>query len=344
MVDNVIDSGRNAVSKFLSYADTNRQKLTKVAIDFVLLLIIFAVFGCFDFLTLTFKFETLATAKFWSKVIAKAIAGSICAYNLGINFVWDRDIEKDKILDENAKKYERLLKLKDDKTFNYFVINVFNKEEKKRAYISQINAKIYKLNLISSKKDKLLYSSDNESDKELKKTNKYCIKRQELEDLKAEDYINKNIDSIDIKYNEVDPQVFSMEITGQPNYKGTKTKGNISRGKILSTSNGLLSMLLCTMFITIIGLDANQQQFESQMVAFWHYVLSMAEDVGIIAWQVLRGIWESPKLISQEITQPLVGRNKVLTEYVEWCAENKIESSKAHTIYQKILESEERKV
>ena len=343
MKNNIIDTGRNTVSKFLSYADDNRQKLTKVAVDFVLLIIIFAIFGCFDFLNMSFKFESLATAKFWTKVIAKAIAGAICAYNLGINFVWDRDIEKDQMLKENAQKYERLLKLKDDKTFNYFVLNVFNREEKIRAYISSINKQIYRLNLFSRKKDKLLFSSDNEEDNERKLNNKYCKKRQELENLKTKDYIDKNIDSIEVKYNVVDPQIFAMEIDGKPNYHGTKTKGNITAGKIRATTNGLMSMLLCTMFITIIGLDADQSQFESQMIAFWHYCLNIAEDVGIIAWQVMRGIWESPKLISQEITQPLVGRNRVLIEYVDWCAENKIENSKAHEIYKKLLELESSK-
>ena len=326
-----VDSIHSASSKFYSYATTNTEKILKTIINTILLVVIFAVFGCFDFLTMTFQFANILQATFWAKVIAKAIAGGICAYNIGINLSWDREVEKDLVLAENSAKYERLIKLKDQKSFEKYVIEVFNRNEKKKAYISQINRKIYLLNKFSSNKAKLLYNAD--SDDELRKSELekrkakswYCKKRKELEGLKNEEYVEKNLDTLKVRYNYVDPLVFDLEIDGKSSYKGVKVKGNVSGGKIKSTANVLLGMFGFSMFITIIGLDANQQQFESQMVAFWTYVLTCAEDIGIIVWQTLRGILGSKKIISQELTTPFIGRNKVLTDYVEWCVENKIE-------------------
>lgn len=345
---NVVDTYYKASAKFYTYADTNRDKISKAIINTILLVIIFAVFGCFDFLTMTFQFEKVIEASFWAKVISKAIAGGICAYNIGINISWDREVEKDLVLKENSDKYERLIKLKDQKTFEYFVVEVFNKKEKKKAYIAQINRKIFWLNKFATNKSKLLYNQDTEDEakksqlEEQKAKNRYCVKRKELEALKDDEYIEKNLDTLKVKYYPVDPIVFDLEIDGKSTYHGVKVKGNVGGGKVKATANVLLGMFAISTFITIIGLDANQQQFESQMLAFWHYVLVCAEDIGVIVWQTLRGILGSRKIISQELTTPFIGRNKVLTDYNEWCIENNIEKSKSFQIYKKIEESEMR--
>lgn len=341
-----IDTGYNAIARVTSVANSNGEKIGKTIVNTILLVIIFAVFGCFDFLTMSFHFEYLANISFWTKVITKAIAG-ICAYNIGVNLSWDRELEKDLLLKENAEKYERLNKLRDNKIFNRFVVDVFNREEKKKAYIAHINKKLYWLDKISLNKSKLLYSltSDNEEKQkeiELKRSkNRYCIKRKELEDLKSDEYIEKNLDSISVSYSYVDPIVFDLDIDGKSTYKGVKVKGSTGKARAIKTSSVMLSMIGVSAFLTSIGLDANQDQFENQMVAFWHYVLTCAEDVGVILWKVLSGIFASRKMIDSEITRPLVDRNMILTKYLEWCVENNIEQSKAKQIYDKIVESEQ---
>lgn len=367
---NTLDTGRSAVDKLVTYATTNREKIFKTIVNALLLIIIFAVFGCFDFVNMRFDigylyrndvvplidpktgeqaFKVLKDGStmllwvsynasgLWSGVITKAIAGAVCAYNLGINFVWDRDVEKNQLLRENAEKYENLLKLKDDVTFNNYVINVYNKEMKKRAYLNKINAKIWWLDKFSRNKDKLLYANQDEKYAEAKKTNKYCIKRAELEDLKSEEYIKENLDSIKVKYNAVNPLVFEMGLDGKPRkLSQTKTVGNTTIGRATKTSSGILSMIIVTAFIATITISPNKAQFESQMEAFWHYCLHIGTDIGVIAWQVLRGMFSSPKIVSEELVDPLIGRNAVLMGYTDYCAENKIEKSKGYLIYEKI--------
>lgn len=340
-----VDAGYNAIARVTSVVGSNSEKIGKTIVNTVLLIIIFAVFGCFDFLNMSFHFEYLANITFWTRVIAKSIAG-ICAYNIGVNLSWDREIEKDVLLRENAEKYERLNKLRDNKSFNKYIVEVFNPEEKKKAYISKINQKLYWLDKFSTNKSKLLYTltSDDENRQreiELKKSvNRYCIKRKELEELKSEEYIAKNLDSISVRYSYVDPIIFDIDIDGKSNYKGVKVKGSASQARAKKTSSVMLSMIGVSAFLTSIGLDANQEQFENQVVAFWHYVLTCAEDVGVILWKVLSGIFASRKIINSEITRPLVDRNMILTKYIEWCAENNVETSKSKQIYDKIVESE----
>ena len=162
-----------------------------------------------------------------------------------------------------------------------------------------------------------------------KEKNWYCIRRKELEDLKDEEFIKKNLDSLKVKYYYVDPTVFELEIDGSAPIRGTKTKGNVNAGKAKASSNVALSMLGFSAFLTAIGLELNQEEFTNQMVRFWHYVMKCATDVGIVLWQTYRGMFTTRKIVSNELTQPYVGRNTVLKAYYKWQFENgKIDEGK----------------
>ena len=267
--------------ELLSFANSNRNRITKIVINSVLLFIIFAVFGCFDFVNFQIDISALASWKYWTSVITKTIAGSI-AYNIGINLLLDKEIAKDEELHKQKNKYKQLNEKKDENLFNDYVINVFNKEEKKKAYKCKINKKIYWLNKITRNRNKLLYSSNNEEEKA---KNRYCQKRKELEELKSDEYIDKNIDNIIVRYNEVDPIIFELEIDGGNTYRGVKVKGNANIGRTRLTSGVIGGMVVFSMITTSIILSPDQQQFENQVLAFWHYVLVCCEDVGVVLQQ-----------------------------------------------------------
>lgn len=63
-IDNAITTINTTKAKFVNYATSNKEKLGKVVIDTILLIIIFAVFGCFDFVTFTFQFSNIFTSEF----------------------------------------------------------------------------------------------------------------------------------------------------------------------------------------------------------------------------------------------------------------------------------------
>lgn len=311
-----ISQANDSVESVISLASSKKEYIGKQIINTILLFIILLVFGCLDFAKLTFHFENLLSVSYWGTVFSKTIAG-VCAFNIGINLMWEVEIRKNAILKKAIDLYQHMIEFKQD-DFEYYVVRIFNPKEKTKAYISQINRQIYRLNRFSRKKDKLLYSSDLPERQHEKETNRYCIKRQELEDLKKEDYIKKNLDSLKVRYYYVDATVFELEIDGSATIHGVKTKGNVNVGKVKASSNVLLGMVGFSMFLTAIGLELNQEQFANQMVRFWHYLMKCVTDVGIVLWQTYRGMLNSRKIISQELTQPFVGRNKVLTEYFKW--------------------------
>ena len=320
-----ISRANDSLDKVSSLVSSKREFIIKQTANSILLFIILIVFGCLDFATLTFHGEYLLTASYWGTIGTKMIA-AICALNIGINMMLDNEIKKSEELSRNIDTYNKLIKLKDT-DFEYFVTRVFNPKLKRRAYISDINHKIYWLNKFSRRKDRLLYSSDLPENQDKKLKNLYCIKRKELEDLKSEDYINKNLDNIVVKCNEVDPAVFELEINGDQKNNGLKVTGNITVGRIKESSTIILSMLLLSMLTTSFGLTASKEEFENNMIAFWHYCLKAVEDVGVVLWQFFNGTLRARRIVSSQLTKPYAGRNAVLQDYVNWRKETNAQES-----------------
>lgn len=328
-----ISRANDVISNAVSVMATKKERIIKSFVNAFLLVVIFAVFGVLDFATLTLHLEQLGNPDFWGSVFTKVVGG-VCAYNIGMNIMWDTELKKDKILEESIKYYNRLIKYK-RMDFQHFVDKVFNPKLKRLAYINHINKQINILNRFSRRKDKLLYSSDipkgieNYDDlvkelEERKAKNRYCIKRKELEDLKSDDYIRKNIGNINVKFPMIDASLFDLEIDGAEPTSKIKIKGNVNVGKLRNSISVIFGMVIFSMFITSFRLELSKEQFASQMEAFWHYFLKCVEDVGVILWQTIRGMFSCRRIISSELTQPYVGRNKVLEAYYRWQKESDI--------------------
>ena len=340
------DNNKNPLSKIseishqmgevLALANSKKEWFLKQALNGFLVFVILLVFGCLDFVNLQFHIEYLLDIGYWSGVIAKVIAG-VCAFNIGINIMWDTEIKKDIILGEQIVLYKKLMQYK-QADFEYFVNKIFNPAEKKKAYVAKINKQIYWLNRISRRKDRLLYSSELPERQEEKLKNRYCVARAELEALKTDEYIAKNIDSLNVKFRPVDPASFELEVDGSSSYRGLKTVGSANMGKAKASANVVLGMLGFSMFLTAIGLEFNKNQFVDEMTAFFHYLLHIVGDVGVVAWQLLRGMLGTRKIVSSEFTQVYVSRNVVLTAYLEW----RLKEKRPNTLVYDELHKEEK--
>lgn len=338
----VFDQVNNATDRLTQLLSTRQERVTKSVINFILLVVILGVFGCFDFLTMRFNFDVFdfvghpdLAASYWTEVITKAIAG-VCAYNIGMNTNWEREVEKSFTLKTLIARYEDLDKMRDGKTFNDYVINVYNLEEKKKAWVDSVNRRIHRLNRFARHGELVLYSSGDEAAKE---ASRYCVRRKELEEMKTEGWMEKNISSVFVRYRAVDPIVFSLDIECKTEDRGAKVQGNVALAKARNSASVVSGMLAISMFLASFALSASKEQFVDQMQAFWFYALKVLEDVGVVLWQVFRGMLDDRKLVNSELVAPYAGRIKVLEAYVSWCAENKIEKSPAYEIM-RALEAE----
>lgn len=331
----VLDKVNDATGRLTQLLSNKQEKVTKGVINFILLVVILGVFGCFDFLTMRFNFDVFdfvghqeLAASYWTEVITKAIAG-VCAYNIGMNINWEREVEKSFTLKDLIRRYNDLEKMRDGKTFNDYVMNVYNLEEKKKAWVDHINKKIHRLNRFARHGELILYSSEDEQGK---KKSRYCRKRKDLEEMKTDEWIDKNIGSAFVRYRAVDPIVFSLDIECKTEARGAKVQGNVAMAKVRNSASVVLGMLAISMFLASFALSASKEKFVDQMQAFWYYLLKILEDVGVVLWQVFRGMLDDRKLVNSELVAPYAGRIKVLEAYVSWCAENKVEKSPAFEI------------
>ena len=297
-------------------AASHRQFVTKQVINIILLFVILVVFGCFDFLHFKFHFEYLQDANYWGNVITKAIA-DICAYNVGINFVIDDIIKRNRVLAEVRVLY---IKLNGNKSgdFQHYIERVYNPECKKAAWIAKVNYKIHLLNKYSRRSSQILYTSDLPEKQELKLKNHYCIKRKELEYLKTDEYIESNFETLNVRYINVDHTIFELEIDGTQKVKKNKVTGSVNAGRAKASATTILSVVGISMFASSFSLAPNQEEFVEGAVAAGNYIMKAMTDIGIIVWQFFRGLLGATGIVSQQITAPLVERVEILKKYYAW--------------------------
>lgn len=315
-----VNTANQLLDKYVSIVSSKKEFLFRQALNIVLVFAILLVFGCLDFATLKFHFEFLGNWDFWSAIILKTVA-SILAFNLGINFILDAEIKRDGNLQENIRKYD-ILNAHKTKDFEYYVTKIYNVENKVRAYISAINRKIFLLNRFSRRRDRLLYSSELAT-QEAKNKNLYCRVRAELEALKSDDYIQKNINSINVRSVEVDPSIFELEIDGSQKVKRNRVRGSIATGRVRASSTIVLSTLTITSFLTALGLEFDREEFETMTAKALHYILKIATDVGVIVWQLSHGLIKTRSIVSAQLTTPFANRNAVLVGYYQWRLDKK---------------------
>ena len=314
-----LDNINEKVSSVSELISSRKESILKQTINIIMLVIVLIIFGCFDWLHLRFHFEYLADSNFWINVGTKATA-DVLSYNIGINMVIDEVIKRNKVLNELKRIYDNLNKYK-DKDFDDF-IKEYNKECKIKVYKSEMNYKIYKLNKHAKRKDKLLYDKYEKKLKEYPDTtftsNKYCIKRRELEELSTDEYINNNLDTLDVKYREIDPSIFALEINGTQKIEYNKVTGSVNKGRAIMSLTTLAGVVVFPIIMNSISLAPNGEELEEGIVTAVNYAIKIASDIGIVVWQFSRGVMSTPKIVSRELTSPLSERVKILKRYYAW--------------------------
>lgn len=317
-----IEKGFSAASEVASnlsdsvgdLVSSKRQFIIKQISNTFLLLVILLVFGCFDFLHLKFHYEYLMDANYWVNIAVKVVA-DICAYNIGVNFIIDDVIKRNKTLINLKSQYEHLNELKQEDFLDF--IDEYNKQQRIIAYKNNINHKIYLLNKHSKKSDRVAYTRNPEDHKK-----GYARKRWELEQMKTDEFILANIDSLDVHYRDVDPAIFELEINGSEKIVTNKVTGSVGKGRLIASMSTMFGVIAFSIIISPIGLQPNKQEFEDGVVAAVNYAMKIASDIGIIIWQFTRGVLGTHKIVSTQLTIPLAERVKILKDYYSWRKRN----------------------
>jgi len=334
------NNGLERLDRFNSLLSDNREGIFRLIGNIGLIAIIMAVFGCFDFVNWAFDFSKFITTEYWTHLLSRIVAG-ISSFNIGINLNWENAIKRAVELQRNISLYDVLIEQKDDSNFGYFVNHIFNPKLKRRAYINSINRKIHRLDKFSKDRDRKLYdmvipASEPDHEKlqkeleEKRAKNKYCLRRAELEYLKSDEYINRNLDSIGVYYKRVKATSFDVDIDSKIKENVFQTEGNVGFGKFKASTGVAFSMLAFSVAFSLITYSINQEQFVDQMEAFWFFFLNCLLDAIMILWRLFSGTRASKKIVNEQLTLPYANRNSVLKSYIEWKLDTNVKPSKAY--------------
>ena len=295
----------------------NKTTILKNTFSILLLILILVVEGCFNFLTFEFKIEKLLSLGFWTNVATKVVLLVLVRMWVMSIFI---DVARNKNLELKFQRNvnERLLETKDDK-FPRWVENVENRDIKIEFYKRKINKKLAKLEHHAFSRDRMLYFSDNE---EVKKANKYCQKRKELEYILTDEYIEKNFAWLDIKiYPQIDSAIFDCPVTNN----------NITKKYQLSskTKNAILGTLLSACFVTLVIQTVwNSIELNGNKADLLVIMASLIMDFIFIGSQGLTGISNAFSIVEQQEILPYVNRNRILEKYMYYKNPDKLKETR----------------
>lgn len=316
-MDNNFGILNNATSWLIDHKRRVFVNITSVA----MLLIICMVLGAFDFMTATFMLEKLTQLKYWSHIFAR-IVSLICALNIGINIYQPIAESRNLLMQRDAIRYDGLIGLKEQKSFEHYVSEDFNPAEKKKAWVAHINKRIHRLGKLYKDRERMLWGlseeklAENPMLAEKKKHSKYCQKRAVLEEMKTEEWMDENIDALNVRsFHAVDPTIFDLSITGKEKYSAYKivARPTLARGQKTATS--IMTMTMVSMMITAWGFDINEAMVIDGVIGWLSATINAILDVAFVLWQFIRGIMYAPQLVEDELHTTYVDRIRILVYY-----------------------------
>lgn len=283
----------------------NRDKLVKNIITTILLILILIVEGCFNFITLEFNFSILYKIQFWIKIVFKMTL-LLLVRMLALNIFKPKARENNKELQVEKNKNEKLVKLK-EADFPYWIENVKNIDIKKEAWKNKINKKLLKLERKASDDDRHLFY-DNTIPEEEKIKNKYYRLKMRFLSLLTNDFIDSNINTLQVKFQRLDAAIFDLPVNLEHEDNKYQISSKTKSATVISLAVASVGLLVMNILISGLAFDAN----DAILLAT---IISLSIDLVFLSYQFLMGIFDSYRIINTQELLPYVNRNRILKEY-----------------------------
>ena len=291
-----------------------RSKFTmkKIIAGFLYILIL-ALVGLFQAISMDFDFSIYLSPDYWFRIIYRIILITL-SYIATINAAFD-SLFNGKKVQTARKKYLEIVKMKDI-TFKDFLIE-YNRNSKINSWKNKVNKKIFKI------------------EKKLESGRKLEKRRKEIDELKfllTDEYINENFDYLDAKYYKVYDSDFTEE-DSVGSGSNIKTRSNFSGSVAKFGTKKLGSYVL----IAILSGSVIYNLAINPGINFW---INLITDLLLVLMRVGDAAYNAPVLMDQEYTNVYINKTSIMKEYVNWCSEKKIEESKAHKVISYIEKTE----
>ncbi len=324
-VDNTKSTLKTAANKSASYFKAHW-------IDYLILFFICLLLGAFDIFILK-KSDNFASLNYWLHSATRLGAYTLACV-LGIRIGYPRIKAACSDYQRAIAWNIRLSKLRGT-NFGDF-INKINLETKKAAWKSYINRKLARLDKFSPEFFPIYYDTKDDSGKRSdeyfdrikfnwlrkkikNKAQNYCRKRENLEKFLSDEYIDKNIHSLSVKYVVVYKHDFDNVESGYELYHAYHTRTSTGKAKARAVVTGLLFTVVLIFLIGAVKLDIDEALLEQRVIGIIAAIINSIIDIGLTLWKFCNGLNSCEKIVRQEDLRAVVDKNELLKLY---CAEN----------------------
>ena len=282
-------------------------------LGFVLtILLSFILCGSLELVSGDFSLQYISTFEFWFKLTANLTANFLVLYTVA-----DKDIvdsyEKNKTIVDNDRELRETVDTSVYPDFDEYLA-IENKQRKIIAWKAYISHQIFKLEKKAKLKDNEIYWYGTEEEK---KENKYCKKRKQLEFKMSDEYINRNIIFIKIRYYKLKKYVV---LTGcEQQSKEYRLTTNRSWKIINDNKYRFLISTAFTMFLSSFIPDIKDFTYATAIV--------FACKIFILTWNLFVGKNYAISYQRNTIIPDQKYRKDVLTKYLIWRKNNTKELS-----------------
>lgn len=320
----------------------NRKIMIYTTIEVFLVFLLTILGSCWDWVNFTFSFEQVLTGSFWSETIIKSAQYALTMATGIIYTIGKLEVTNEEYF-KTLETYRMWLKFKLD-SFSKYIDTVLNPLIKKEKIKSNINVQLHRLNK-KSKDTYLIEFQDAVDSGEFEnyafsseQSKKYYIRRTELERLKSDEYIDKNINSITVKYPRVNDMAFTYYLTTTEN-DDDRWKVENTTGKDVGIKGSIkfVSVFLLTVVLGLFLINPSGNELLEQANGWIAIMIEYIIRIIMLAGNLLYGIWFGRRIFHSNYTMVINNRTEILKKYVDWSHEHQ-EKSYAD----KIIESYEK--
>lgn len=274
----------------------------------VILLLCLVMIGLAEFFVAGFDTDVFTRPSFWFTIIACGIANYIMLSYTAIEKI-DNSLEKDEVVKNKKKELEDNVSVHVDTDFDDY-LSVENRQRKINAWKTKISNKIAKLDEKTKDIDREVLWFGTDEDKE---NNSYCRERKALLYKLSDEYINRNIAFLRVKY----VKLRRYEVTHGCKQKYDNYKLTTRRNLKIAIDN-LPKIMQSLAFILMISTFTFDYKEFSILV-----LISFVIKLGSLCINIYNGITYGTSYITNTLLPDFQYRLNVIINYLNWKLKNK---------------------
>lgn len=278
-------------------------------ISYVLILLsCLLLIGLADFFVAGFNVEVLSQPSFWFSITVSGFSNYLMLVYTAVEKI-DGSLVKDEEVKNKKKDLDDIVSKNVDTDFDDY-LSVENRQRKINAWKTKISNKIAKLDERTKDKNREILWFGTDEDKA---NNKYCKKRNNLVYKLSDEFINKNIAFLRVKY----VKLRRYEVTHgckqkYDNYQlTTRRNWKIAKDNFPKIMQSLALVLMISTFIF------DYKQFSVLLL------ISFAVKLGSLCLSIYNGITYGVSYITNTLLPDFQYRLNVIINYLNWKIKNK---------------------